>query len=180
MECFCKIEQNPTSEVEWGWGVPLREQVRRNIFFRWISLSGNCLFCFSYKKHTHILSLLSINLSYWNKGWKSSSKVLGLLICMFLKLHWHTWDFLIELQWVKYDMNTSKAEVLWLFSGDATKTSVSQVLEKCFYTRKSGHWNYKQALGALMSLYNILCYFTLLFQGLSKKNIKNFSLPVAL
>lgn len=26
-----------------GKGVPWREQVRRNIFFRWISLSGNCL-----------------------------------------------------------------------------------------------------------------------------------------
>lgn len=65
---------------------------------------------------------------------------------------------------MKYDINTSKAEVLWLFSGDAAKTSVSQVLEKSFYTRKSGHWNYKQALGALMSLYN-----TVLFHGFSKK-----------
>lgn len=36
------------------------------------------------------------------------------------------------------------------------------VLGKCFYTRKSGHWNHKQATGALKSLYNTLCYFTIL------------------
>lgn len=90
---------------------------------------------------------------------------------MFLKLHWSSWDFIISLQRVKHGIQASKAEVLpfrryWKGMKGQCELSVG---EKLLY-QKIAHWTTHRLWG--LSLHNILCYFTLLFHGFSRKPLK--------
>lgn len=120
-------------------------------FYRWMSLSGGCLSGFSYMKHAQ----------HRNRYWKSNSKVLGFANLVvseaalkFLGFYNLTpvgdiWHLGHQGEMLFFQEMLQKHErPVW-----------ARVLGKCFYTRKSGHWHYKQALGALMSPHNVLCYF---------------------